>query len=281
MDTYARWQRLSAEFLGTASLVTVGVGSVPASELLLDRAGGEPFAVAELGIIALAFGTIVTATVYTFGYVSGNHINPAVTIGFAVTGKMSWKEVPGYIGAQTIGAIVGSLAIVGILGTEASDLGLGVASYSDETPVWQAFTAEFIGTFLLVATVFGVIHRKAAAGFAGLAIGAATFAIIIAVAPTTGAALNPARFTGPMLIQELLGRDVTWSQWPVYVIAEVLGGALAAGAMVAITKTDPGHHLHHWWHPNHDEIEFDSSIQGSDAVETGDCPGVSCDSPGQ
>lgn len=255
MDTYARWQRLSAEFLGTAFLVTVGVGSVPASELLLDRAGGEPFAVAELGIIALAFGTIVTATVYTFGYVSGNHINPAVTIGFAVTGKMPWKEVPGYIGAQTIGAIVGSLAIVGILGTEASDLGLGVASYSDETPVWQAFTAEFIGTFLLVATVFGVIHRKAAAGFAGLAIGAATFAIIIAVAPTTGAALNPARFTGPMLIQELLGRDVTWSQWPVYVIAEVLGGALAAGAMVAITKTDPGHHLHHWWHPNHDEID--------------------------
>ena len=137
-------------------------------------------------------------------------------------------------------------------------------SYSDETPVWQAFTAEFIGTFLLVATVFGVIHRKAAAGFAGLAIGAATFAIIIAMAPTTGAALNPARFTGPMLIQELLGRDVTWSQWPVYVIAEVLGGALAAGAMVAITKTGPGHHLHHWWHPNHDEIEFDSSIQGSD-----------------
>ena len=255
MDTYARWQRLSAEFLGTAFLVTVGVGSVPASEILLDRAGGEPFAVAELGIIALAFGTIVTATVYTFGYVSGNHINPAVTIGFAVTGKMPWKEVPGYIGAQTIGAIVGSLAIVGILGTEASDLGLGVASYSDETPVWQAFTAEFIGTFLLVATVFGVIHRKAAAGFAGLAIGAATFAIIIAVAPTTGAALNPARFTGPMLIQELLGRDVTWSQWPVYVIAEVLGGALAAGAMVAITKTDPGHHLHHWWHPNHDESD--------------------------
>ena len=264
MDIFARWQRLSAEFLGTAFLVTVGVGSVPASELLLDRAGGEPFAVAELGIIALAFGTIVTATVYTFGYVSGNHINPAVTIGFAVTGKMPWKEVPGYIGAQTIGAIVGSLAIVGILGTEASDLGLGVVSYSDETPVWQAFTAEFIGTFLLVATVFGVIHRKAAAGFAGLAIGAATFAIIIAVAPTTGAALNPARFTGPMLIQELLGRDVTWSQWPVYVIAEVLGGALAAGTMVAITKTDPGHHLHHWWHPNHDEIEFDSSIQGSD-----------------
>ena len=255
MDTYARWQKPSAEFLGTAFLVAVGGGSVPASEILLDRAGGESFAVAELGIIALAFGTIVTATVYTFGYVSGNHINPAVTLGFAITGKMPWKEVPGYIAAQTIGAIVGSLAIIGILGTQASDLGLGVVSYSEETPVWQAFTAEFIGTFVLVATVFGTIHRRAAAGFAGLAIGAATFAIIIAVAPTTGAALNPARLTGPMLIQEILGRDVMWGQWPIYVIAEVLGGVIAAGAMVAITKDDSGHHLHHWWHRTHGEVE--------------------------
>ena len=255
LPTYALWQKLSAEFLGTAFLVTVGVGSVPASELLLDRAGGGPFAVTELGIVALAFATIVTATVYTFGYVSGNHINPAVTLGFAITGKMPWKEAAGYIGAQTIGAIVGSLAIVGILGTQASDLGLGVASYSSNTPVWQAFTAEFVGTFLLVATVFGVIHRRAAAGFAGVAIGAATFAIIIAVAPITGAALNPARFTGPMLIQEILGRDVIWGQWPVYVIAEVLGGVLAAGAMVAITTADSDHHLHHWWHPNHGEVE--------------------------
>ena len=246
MDTYAQWQKLAAEFLGTAILVTVGVGSVPASELLLERAG-QPLAVAELGIIALAFGTVVTATVYTFGYISGNHINPAVTLGFAATGKMPWKDVPGYLAAQVAGAIVGAFAIVGILGTEASDLGLGVATYGDGTPVWQAFTAELIGTFILVAVVFGAINRKAASGFAGVAIGAATFAIIITVAPVTGAALNPARSTGPMLVQQVLGREVSWEQWPVYVGAEVLGGILAAVTMVGISQTDSGHSHHHWW----------------------------------
>lgn len=246
MDTYAQWQKLAAEFLGTAILVTVGVGSVPASELLLERAG-QPLAVAELGIIALAFGTVVTATVYTFGYISGNHINPAVTLGFAATGKMPWKDVPGYLAAQVAGAIVGAFAIVGILGTEASDLGLGVATYGDGTPVWQAFTAELIGTFILVAVVFGAINRKAASGFAGVAIGAATFAIIITVAPVTGAALNPARSTGPMLVQQVLGREVSWEQWPVYVGAELLGGILAAVTMVGISQTDSGHSHHHWW----------------------------------
>ena len=246
MDTYAQWQKLAAEFLGTAILVTIGVGSVPASELLLERAG-QPLAVAELGIIALAFGTVVTATVYTFGYISGNHINPAVTLGFAATGKMPWKDVPGYLAAQVAGAIVGAFAIVGILGTEASDLGLGVATYGDGTPVWQAFTAELIGTFILVAVVFGAINRKAASGFAGVAIGAATFAIIIAVAPVTGAALNPARSTGPMLVQQVLGREVSWEQWPVYVGAELLGGILAAVTMVGISQTDSGHSHHHWW----------------------------------
>ena len=246
MDTYAQWQKLAAEFLGTAILVTVGVGSVPASELLLERAG-QPLAVAELGIIALAFGTVVTATVYTFGYISGNHINPAVTLGFAATGKMPWKDVPGYLAAQVAGAIVGAFAIVGILGTEASDLGLGVATYGDGTPVWQAFTAELIGTFILVAVVFGAINRKAASGFAGVAIGAATFAIIITVAPVTRAALNPARSTGPMLVQQVLGREVSWEQWPVYVGAELLGGILAAVTMVGISQTDSGHSHHHWW----------------------------------
>ena len=246
MDTYAQWQKLAAEFLGTAILVTVGVGSVPASELLLERAG-QPLAVAELGIIALAFGTVVTATVYTFGYISGNHINPAVTLGFAATGKMPWKDVPGYLAAQVAGAIVGAFAIVGILGTEASDLGLGVATYGDGTPVWQAFTAELIGTFILVAVVFGAINRKAASGFAGVAIGAATFAIIITVAPVTGAALNPARSAGPMLVQQVLGREVSWEQWPVYVGAELLGGILAAVTMVGISQTDSGHSHHHWW----------------------------------
>ena len=114
-----------AEFLGTAFLVFVGVGSVPALAIV---GGDAPFTGADLGFISLAFGAIVIVTVYVFGYISGNHINPAVTLGLAVTGKFPWSQVPGYLIAQVLGAIVGSFAIVGVLGTKASELGLGVAS---------------------------------------------------------------------------------------------------------------------------------------------------------
>jgi glycerol uptake facilitator protein len=233
MDDNRTWQRLAAEFLGTAFLVFVGVGSVPA--LALVR-GDEPFAPADLGFISLAFGMIVVATVYVFGYISGNHINPAVTLALAVTGKFPWRDVPGYVVAQLLGATVGAFAIVGVLGQQASELGLGVASYGD-IPIAQAFTAEFVGTFILVFTVFGVIHRKATPGFAGLVIGLVVFAAIIPVAPATGASINPARTTGPMLVQQLLGGAVQWEQWPVYVIAEVLGGIAAGLAFGLISRT--------------------------------------------
>jgi glycerol uptake facilitator protein len=233
MDENRMWQKLAAEFLGTAFLVFVGVGSVPA--LALAR-GGEPFTGAELGVISLAFGTIVVATVYTFGYISGNHINPAVTLGLAVSGKFPWREVPGYLIAQVLGATVGALAIVGVLGMPASEAGLGVAAYGD-IPWYQAFTAEFVGTFILVFTVFGVIHRKAASGFAGIVIGLVVFAAIIPVAPATGASINPARTTGPMLIQQLLGGDVRWEQYPVYIAAELLAGIAAALLFGLISKT--------------------------------------------
>lgn len=229
MDENRVWQKLAAEFLGTAFLVFVGVGSVPA--LAMAR-GSEPFTGSELGFISLSFGAVVIGTVYVFGYISGNHINPAVTVALAATGKFPWREVPGYVTAQILGAVGGSLAIIAVLGQKASDLGLGVAAFGD-IPVWQAFSAEFIGTFLLVFTVFGVIHRKAAPGFAGIVIGFMVFAAIIPVAPVTGASINPARTTGPMFIQQLMGGTVAWEQWPVYVIAELSAG-IAAGLLFGL-----------------------------------------------
>jgi glycerol uptake facilitator protein len=117
---------------------------------------------------------------------------------------------------------------------------LGVASYADNIGVAQAFTAEFVGTFILVFTIFGVIHHKAPAGFAGLAIGLVVFAAIIPVAPTTGASINPARTFGPMLVQQIAGGTVKWEQIPVYLAAEALAGILAALAYVALTRGSDG-----------------------------------------
>ncbi|GAA1735139.1 MIP/aquaporin family protein [Brachybacterium phenoliresistens] len=235
MDEHSLGQRLAAEGLGTAFLVFVGVGSVPALSM---AGGGAAFTGADLGFISLAFAAIVVATVHAFGYISGCHINPAVTIALAATGKFARRDVPGYLAAQLLGAVLGAAAIVGALGREASELGLGVAAYRD-IPWWQAATAEFLGTFLLVITVFGVFHRKAAPGFAGIAIGLVVFAAIIPVAPATGASINPARTTGPMLVQQLLGGEVHWEQWPVYVLAELLAG-VAAGWTFALLSRTPG-----------------------------------------
>jgi glycerol uptake facilitator protein len=234
LDETSMAQRLTAEFIGTAFLVFIGVGSVPAT-LIVN--GNAPFTFADLGMISFAFALIVIATVYAFGHIGGNHINPAVTLGLAVSGKFPWRQVPSYIGAQVLGAAAGAGAIIGVLGHKASTVGLGVASYGPKVPVAQAFFAEFIGTFILVFVVFGVIHRKAAAGFAGVAIGFAVFAVIMVVAPTTSASINPARTFGPMLVQQFSGGSVLWHQLPVYVIAELLGGAVAAVIYGLISTT--------------------------------------------
>lgn len=229
------FQRLGAEAIGTAFLVFIGVGSVPAT-LIVN--GDAPFTMADLGMISMAFGTVVIATVYALGHIGGNHINPAVTLGLAVTGKFPWSQVPSYIGAQVVGAVVGAAAIIGVLGQQASDVGLGVAAYNEETvSVAQAFTAEFVGTFILVFTIFGVIHRKAASGFAGVAIGLVVFAAIIPVAPTTGASINPARTFGPMLVQQIAGGEVKWGQLPVYVFAELIAGVAAALLYGLLSRT--------------------------------------------
>jgi glycerol uptake facilitator protein len=234
MDSNSLPQRLAAEVIGTAILVFIGVGAVPAT-LMVN--GTAPFTMADLGMISFAFAAAVVATVYSLGHISGNHINPAVTVGLAATGKFPWAEVPAYLGAQALGATLGAGAILGVLGHKASDVGLGVASYGAGVSTGQAFVAEFIGTFILVFVIFGVIHRKATPGFAGVAIGLVVFGAIIPVAPATGASINPARTVGPMLIQQLAGGTVHWNQLPVYLIAELSAGLLAGLAYALVSRT--------------------------------------------
>jgi glycerol uptake facilitator protein len=233
-DQPSQLQRLLSEALGTAFLVFIGVGSVPAT-LILN--GDEPFTMTQLGVISFAFGLVIVAAIYTFGHISGCHINPAVTVGLAMTGNFPWRDVPKYIGAQVVGAIAGGAAIIAALGSEALDVGLGVNSYSTNWATGGA--AELLGTFVLVFTILGVIHRKAVPGFAGLSIGLVVFAIIVAVGPTSGGAINPARYVGPFLLEAVFGANgaVKWDQLPVYLIAEFIGGALAAIVYPLVFRT--------------------------------------------
>ncbi|WP_327287705.1 MIP/aquaporin family protein [Streptomyces sp. NBC_01198] len=231
MEENSYSQKLLAETLGTAVLVFIGVGSVPATTII---GGNAPFTMAELGMISLAFATAVVAMVYAIGHISGCHINPAVTLALAATRKMPWRQVPGYITAQAAGALLGSLAIVGVLGHKAADVGLGIASYGSGVGAGHAFFAEAVGTFILVFVVFGAVDRRAAGGFAGMAIGLAVFAIIIPVAPATGASINMARTVGPMVVGRLFGSAVHWSQLPVYLVAEAAGAVLAGFVYTAL-----------------------------------------------
>jgi hypothetical protein len=139
-------QRLFAEFVGTALLVFIGAGSVPAI-LLLESGSKAPFSGADLGFIAMAFGLIIVALVYTIGKVSGCHINPAVTFALAVTKRFPWREVPSYWAAQVAGGVAGAFAMWGVLRNQGrrprvrvrrrafqrlhDDLGLGDADRGD------------------------------------------------------------------------------------------------------------------------------------------------------
>jgi len=239
MESKAQAQKWLAEALGTGFLVFIGAGSIPAT-LILGNAGKVPFSMADLGMISFAFMLVIVGMVYALGHISGCHINPAVTVALAATGKFPWREVPGYVIAQVIGATAGALAIVGTLGKTAADLGLGMTTYADTTPWGRATFAELIGTALLAFVIFGVIDGRAVPGWAGLAIGSIVFAIIVVVGPATGAALNPARYIGPMFVGEAFDATVRWSQLPAYYIGEFVGAILGAFAYLTVAKQ---HHV--------------------------------------
>src|SRR2546429_8984328 len=103
-------QKLLAEVIGTACLVYIGAGSAAATGVI--AAGTKvPFSMAQLGMISFAFMFVIVGIVYAIGHISGGHINPAVTVSLAACGKFPWREVPGYIAAPLLGAIVGAAAI--------------------------------------------------------------------------------------------------------------------------------------------------------------------------
>jgi glycerol uptake facilitator protein len=220
-------QKLTAEVIGTAILVFIGAGSVPLTVFLT---GNNPFGSAQLSTISFAFAFAIFAAVYSVGHISGCHINPAVTVALAATKKIDWSTAAAYIGAQLIGAVLGAvLTFVLLIGNNPASLGLGSVGYNAATSgMLVAVVAEAIGTAVLVFTVFGsAVDGRAPAGFAGIIIGFIVYGIIILVGPITGAALNPARQVGPLLVEGLIGYakfSEHLSQLAVYLVGPVLGG---------------------------------------------------------
>ena len=162
MAEHSTTQRLGAEFIGTGLLVFIGAGSVPAI-LLLEGGTKAPFSGADLGFIAVAFGLIVTAMVYTIGKVSGCHINPAVTFALAATKRFPWRELPQYWAAQVAGAIAGALSIWASFGGRAFDLGagFGVVDFNNDVTAWGS--AMFIEALVREGVPFREAHERVAA----------------------------------------------------------------------------------------------------------------------
>ena len=177
-------------------LVFFGPGSV----VVALTVGGGELDYAGVGFNALAFGLVVAAVIYGFGAVSGAHINPAVTVTLAVTGRFPWPEVGPYMLAQLAGAAGGGLLLAAAFGTGAADLGgAGSTVLGDGVSIMSGMVAEAIGTFLLVFTIMAVaVDPRAPKGWAGLMIGLSIVCAIVVVGPLTGARSTPPAPSGPI-----------------------------------------------------------------------------------
>ena len=211
----------AAEFIGTFALTFVGILAIHHAP-----AGGGLLAVALAH--GLALSVAVTAAMPT----SGGHFNPAITLGFLMTGKIRVGGALAYILFQLLGAIVASLAAYLLLGNNeaaANAVFTGAPRFDPDrvTPAMAIF-AEMIATGFLVFVVWGTAADPRARNVGGFAIGLAVAAGILAIGPITGAAMNPARSFGPTLVASLLPGRSLWSQQWVYWVGPIVGGGIAA-----------------------------------------------------
>ncbi|WP_405094639.1 MIP/aquaporin family protein [Micromonospora sp. NBC_01412] len=220
-------RRYAAEFLGTLLLVFFGVGSA-----VFARVQGG------VVVVALAFGFIMLGLVYTIGPLSGSHVNPAVTLGVLLSGKISAVGAVAYWIAQFAGATVASFVIWGLTrwGAVADQTGaLGSNGYGAHINRGGAAVLETVLTFLFVLVVLVVTARTEHAGFAGLAIGLALGACHLVGVTLDGTSVNPARSFGPAVFQ---GGTALRQLW-VFIVFPLLGGVLAALVAPLVVRRDP------------------------------------------
>jgi len=207
--TYPLFRKAGADAVGTFALVFAGCGAA-----VVDAQTG---ALGHLGV-SLVFGLVVGVMIFATGHVSGAHFNPAVTIAFAATGSFPWRQVPAYIVAQVVAALVASVGVLLLVGSDAS-LGSTVPSVR----AGPALGLEIVLTFFLMFVIKSVATDARASGnVAALAIGGTVALCALVGGPLTGASMNPARSLGPALIA-----GMAQSQW-LYVVGPVLGALFGA-----------------------------------------------------
>jgi aquaporin Z len=223
--------KYAAELFGTFVLVFAGLSTAVLAGSQVGNVG-----------VALAFGLTLMAMAFALGPISGCHINPAVTFGVLLSRRMTAGEAVGYWVAQFIGGILGSAVVItianganggasGVAALAGAATGYGAHSPGHYT-MMACFIAEALLTMLLVITVLGATDKRAPAGFAGIPIGLILTVTILASIPITNAAINPARALASAVWVGGWALEQVW----LFIVAPLVGGALAAGIYMIIGK---------------------------------------------
>ncbi|GIG60120.1 porin [Longispora fulva] len=212
-------QRLLSEALGTFTLVFFGATAAASAA---SGAYGQ----------AVAYTLALTLAVWLVGGVSGAHLNPAITLVMAARNRFAWRDVPGYVVAQLVGGIAGSLLIWAAVGTKGA--GLGATSLSAGTNVWEGLLAEALAGFLLGAAYYAFhVQGRLSGGLGALGVGLAYGTGILALGGFTGASANLARSVAPQVTLALSGGKSDWSDMWVYLVGPVVG--ILVGVLVVDT----------------------------------------------
>jgi aquaporin Z len=224
-------KRLGAEFFGTFWLVLGGCGSAVLAASFPAQPDAVPIGIGLLGV-SLAFGLTVLTMAYAIGHISGCHLNPAVSVGLVVGGRFKASELPSYIIAQVLGAVVAAATLYIIASGQASYSlavgGLAANGYGAHSPGGYALGAglltEIIMTGMFVLIILGATDDRAPKGLAPLAIGLGLTLIHLISIPVTNTSVNPARSTGPAIIAGGWALRQLWLFWVAPMIGAVLGG---------------------------------------------------------
>jgi len=210
---YSNFQIFIVELMGTFVLVVFATGSI-----VYDVQTGGLYGIwfaAIAPFVALIIG------VYSFGKISLAHFNPAVTIGYYITGHISKIQVIWYFAAEIIGAIFGSLFVMKFIGTNAN-LGANAPNY--DYSILLIFPIEVLASGLLMAVIFTVVYTKGLKGFSGIAIGGIVGLDIFFLAIISGASMNPARALAPALLSGVI--DDLWLYWTAPFVGTMIVGFL-------------------------------------------------------